>query len=165
MGRRENMGAAEIRIMVVQPVLQYLHPEVPYSLAAENLLIGTAAQESRFKYNRQLGNGPAKSIFQIEPATWNWIVDEWLEAPSRAALKEKIDRLSLPWHTKTETMEQNLQYACAVARLVYRARPNPLPDDPYDVQALGEAWKVMYNTHMGAGTVLQFTQSWQRHVA
>lgn len=39
-----------------------------YSEEAENLLMGTAAQESALgEYIRQLGNGPALGIFQMEP--------------------------------------------------------------------------------------------------
>ena len=50
-----------------------------YSEEAENLLMGTAAQESALgEYIRQLGNGPALGIFQMEPETFDDIVRNYL---------------------------------------------------------------------------------------
>ena len=49
-----------------------------YSLNAENLIMGTFAQESNFKYVRQLGGGPALGYGQMEPATFNDIVVKFL---------------------------------------------------------------------------------------
>ena len=49
------------------------------SQEAENLLMGTAAQESALgEYIRQLGNGPALGIFQMEPETFDDIVRNYL---------------------------------------------------------------------------------------
>ncbi|WP_157098735.1 hypothetical protein [Novosphingobium rosa] len=43
-----------------------------YSAAASDLLLGTAVHESGgFRWNRQLGNGPARGYFQMEVATHN----------------------------------------------------------------------------------------------
>lgn len=36
-----------------------------YSDSAHALLLGTGAQESRYQYIKQLGDGPAKSFFEI----------------------------------------------------------------------------------------------------
>lgn len=45
--------------------------------AAVNLLLGTAAQESEFgKYIRQI-RGPALGVFQMEPATFDWLRDKY----------------------------------------------------------------------------------------
>ena len=51
---------------VVALTLGELHMDSP---AAQALVLGTAAQESRLQYLVQLGNGPAREIFQMEPAT------------------------------------------------------------------------------------------------
>ena len=56
----------QFREEVVRPVLQDLKM---YSPVAENLIMGTAAQESGFTYIKQLGGGPALGMFQVEPAT------------------------------------------------------------------------------------------------
>jgi len=45
-----------------------------YSRDAEELLMLTAACESNLgHYFKQLGNGPALGIFQVEPATYDWM--------------------------------------------------------------------------------------------
>ena len=36
---------------------------------AVNLLLATGVVESRYEYIRQLGDGPARSFWQVEPAT------------------------------------------------------------------------------------------------
>ena len=51
---------------VIQPVLLDLGL---YSKAAEELLLGTAIQESRLKYLVQIGGGPALGVYQMEIAT------------------------------------------------------------------------------------------------
>ena len=58
---------------VINPVLRSMDA---WSIAAENLILGTAVQESECGYYlHQLGDGPALGIYQMEPAThddcWN----------------------------------------------------------------------------------------------
>ena len=50
-----------------------------YSPVAENLIMGTAAQESGFTYIKQLGGGPALGMFQVEPATAEDILFRYLK--------------------------------------------------------------------------------------
>ena len=52
---------------------------------AVNLLMGTAAQESHLgKYRKQIGGGPALGIFQMEPATFNDIVNNCKDRTCRS---------------------------------------------------------------------------------
>lgn len=60
------MNGKQFRIEIVRPALVTIDL---YSDAAENLVMGTAAQESHLDYVKQSGNGPALSLFQMEPAT------------------------------------------------------------------------------------------------
>lgn len=54
---------------VVVPVLKYLEPEIPYSESAVNLLLMTAAHESRGgTYLKQI-NGPALGVYQMDQLT------------------------------------------------------------------------------------------------
>jgi hypothetical protein len=149
------------RLYVVRPTLQHLDPVVPYSLAAENLLLGTALVESHLTYLRQVGGGPARGVFQIEPATHE---DVWLSylsyrpdlcqsvldlasrRPRSGSVMQKARGIAVPGH---EELEWNLAYACAIARLVYRRSPAPLPDAD-DVLGLAFLHKRVYNTVRGA---------------
>lgn len=56
-------------------------------LAAEELLFGTAIQESLLIHRQQLGGGPALGLFQMETATHNW--NNYLKSPSELANRVK----------------------------------------------------------------------------
>ena len=122
-----------------------------YSEAATNLLLGTAAQESSFgKYLRQLNNGPALSIFQIERPTFNWLKDTFKK-------KFKLDDVEF------EEIEWNLKKAIVFCRLRYFVVPHPLPDAD-DINALAAYWKKYYNTALGAGKIEEFISNYKKYV-
>ena len=52
----------------------------------------------------------------------------------------------------------NLGYATAMARLVYRRRPEPLPAAE-DIPGLAAYWKAHFNTAAGRGTAAKFIDS------
>ena len=141
----------QFRTMVVRPVLHYLSM---HSNAAENLLIGTALQESRLHYLHQLGGGPAIGVFQMEPATHDDIFENYLEY--KAVLRGKVYGLQIPQsrplNGNAAHMAGNLYYAAAMARVHYYRVPRALPG-PDDVHGLAAYWKRWYNTPLGAGTV------------
>lgn len=151
----------QMRDYIVRPVLRHLEPEIPYTLAAEQLLLGTAAQESRLGYLHQLGRGPAVGIWQMEPFTHD---DLWRTTLLGASnpLARKVRTLELPdWYgNDAKEMAGNLYYACAMARVFYRRIQAPLPP-VFDARAMGDYWKKYYNTVHGKGTVDEFIASWQ----
>ena len=69
------MDPKQLTLLVVRPTLKKLGL---YSLAAERLIVGTIYQESHAKYLKQLGNGPALGVIQMEPATYGDIWDNYL---------------------------------------------------------------------------------------
>lgn len=137
-----------------------------YSEAAENLLLGTAAVESRMGYYlKQVGGGPALGVFQMEPATHDDLWSNYL------AYSKKKPRLLGIWiHEKKYTsipsaadMVYDLQYATIMARLQYFRQPEALPDAS-DVEGLARYWKIFYNSSAGKGTVEGFMESYERYV-
>lgn len=138
-----------------------------YSPAASNLLMGTAAQESRLgTYIRQLGSGPALGIFQMEPLTHD---DIWLNyLAHRRELKRTISKY-LSWrhfgaHSSlfAEELEWNLAYATAMARVHYLRVPERLPPSN-DVEGLARYWKQHYNTPLGGGTEQEFMHNYSQY--
>lgn len=118
-----------------------------YSESALVLLLGTAAQESKFGfYIRQLNSGPALSIFQIEPATFNFLKKKY---SSRFDL-EKI---------YFEELEYNLKSAILFCRLKYLSIPIPLPE-PQNIALMAEYWKKYYNTNLGSGKISEFISNY-----
>lgn len=146
---------------VIKPVLRHLGL---WSLAAENLLLGTAAVESQLgTYLRQLGRGPALGIFQMEPDTH---ADCWRNfLRYQPELAAKVAQLVPPlyWHEGDEVPVDaealiDLRYACAMARIRYRRVKAPLPG-PTDWSALEAYHKQHYNTPLGKTRPGEFVQA------
>lgn len=152
------INPAHLRSHVITPVLQAMDM---WSPAAENLLLGTAMQESRCgEHLVQLG-GPALGIFQIEPATAHDLIFRYLDR--RPDLRRRFERSfrlldSRPvnWTSASprdiaDELITDLRFSTAVARLRYWIVPEALPAAD-DVGGLARYWKQYYNTHLGRGT-------------
>lgn len=130
-----------------------------WSLAAEELLMGTAAQESQLgTYIKQLGSGPALGVFQMEPATHADIHNNFLAYQTRL-----VKRVGSFVTYKAEDMVTDLRHAVVMARLQYYRRPEPLPDAT-DIDGQARYWKQHYNTPLGKGTVEEYLRNYQRFV-
>jgi hypothetical protein len=120
-----------------------------YSEAAVNMLLGTAAQESKFAtYLKQLGNGPALGIFQMERPTFDWLKNVY-------GNKYPIGNF--------EELEFNLKQAILLCRLRYKVVPESLPAAD-DVEGLAAYWKKYYNTPLGKGTTAEFVNNYKNFV-
>lgn len=151
-----SMNSKQVRMDLVRPVLQALDPEIPYTLAAENLILGTIAQESRGgTFIKQIG-GPALGIVQMEPVTHADHVRWLAERPDLMAKIKQVTKAGF----EAGDLVWNLAYAVAMARVHYRRVPPPLPA-PQAVAALADYWKQWYNTPLGAGTVEEFEESYR----
>ena len=151
--------SSHLRLHIVRPVLQYLDSQIPYSMAAENLLLGTCATESHMgTYLVQL-NGPAEGIFQMEPATEQDIRDNYLQY--RPELRQLVE--SLMDNSVMGQLVANNNYATAMARIHYVRVPDSLPQEN-DIPAMANYWKAYYNTPLGSGTVGKFIQDYERFV-
>lgn len=127
---------------------------------AVNLLIGTAAQESHLgRYRKQLGGGPALGIFQMEPATFDDIVKNYLRyKPELAARIERVARIS---RFKAEDLENNDLLATCMARVHYLRVRESIPSD---LEGWARYWKRYYNTPLGKGTEEEFIANYKRFV-
>lgn len=158
----------QFREMVIQPALDKL-PTVMQGRISEDLLMGTAAHESKLgTYLRQV-KGPALGVFQIEPATHKDLYVNYLAF--RPQLRRVLlsnahrecsdpDLNSLKWGKLHDELATNLIYAAMVARVIYYRAPEALPSSN-NPQELGEYWKEHYNTKLGRGTVDKFIASWR----
>ncbi len=154
------INPTQFRTLIVRPVLEHLEL---YSKAAENLLVGTALQESNLTYLHQLGGGPALGVFQMEPATHKDIWDNYLRFRRDMSARVK-DYTTASLGKEVDQLPGNLYYACAMARVHYYRVPEPLPDADND-EALGRYWKAHYNTAAGAGTVEQFVSNYRKGIS
>lgn len=131
-----------------------------YSDNAVNLLMGTAAQESRLgKYRKQIGGGPALGIFQMEPATFNDIVNNYLRY--KPELAAKIERAASVSRFKAEDIENNDLLAICMARVHYLRVKKAIPGD---LEGWATYWKRYYNTPLGKGTEEEFIANYKKYV-
>ena len=122
------------------------------SESAVNLLLGTMAAESDFgKYLWQV-RGPALGAYQVEPATFNWLMSRF-----KNILGIKYNE------TPAMQLVYDLRLSTVIARLRYWVDPNPLPGAD-DIWGLARYWKRVYNTHKGAGTPEGFVSKYKLYV-
>lgn len=149
------MDAKQLRHFIVKPTLLELGM---HSLAAENLVMGTAAQESRLLYIHQLGSGPALSLFQMEPNTYDDIWTNYLEYKEDLA-ETILNAVEVDQIPKAERMLWDLKLSAIMCRVHYRRVPKVLPAAD-NIPALAQYWKTHYNTELGAGTVEEFIRNY-----
>ena len=119
-----------------------------FSREAVELLMLTAAVESQMgTYLKQRGGGPAKGIFQMEPATHDDIWNNFIQFRPKIAeyLTGDYEVAYAP-----DEMVWNLKYAIIMARIHYLRVSSPIPRDIDDMAAY---WKKYYNTYKGKGSI------------
>ena len=131
-----------------------------YKPEAEELLMGTAAQETALgRYIRQLGSGPALGAFQMEPNTFMDIMDNYLYY--RPELKQRIIQVCNVKQLTPSTLMYNLKVAIIFCRLHYLRVSEPLP---VTVKGMAKYWKEYYNTSLGSGTEAEFIEHYHKYV-
>ena len=141
-----------------QTIIEVLHEINMHSDNAVNLLMGTAAQESNFKYVRQIGGGPALGYFQMEPATFKDICNKWLIYQDQK-LWAKVYELCNVKRFHPDDLAWNVKLMIVFARFHYRRVKEELPND---LEGYANYWKDHYNTHLGKGKVSEFIENYHR---
>jgi hypothetical protein len=130
-----------------------------YSLEAEDLVLGTIAQESAGgEYIEQI-NGPALGICQMEPATHDDIWKHWLVY--KTSLQARIVSFTTSKKPKADELRWNLKYAIAMCRVFYLRKPGAIP---LTLKSQAEYWKKHYNTYLGAGSVEEYIRNYKKYV-
>ena len=154
------MNPQQLREQVIRPTLKRIGL---WSQAAEDLILGTACQESHCgKYLRQLGCKGAIGAFgvwQMELATARDIYDNFLRY--KPDLKAKVESLRNPSQELTESLTTNLMYACAMCRIHYLRVPEPLPTGT--IESLAKYYKKYYNTIKGKATEQEFINNFNKY--
>ena len=144
------MTPTEIRESIIVPVVEALGG----GEAAVNLIYRTGLAESGYRVTRQQGGGPALGYWQMEPATYDDIWQNFLVYRMGLAdlvkdflIGNEIDQLA--------QLEDNHEFACAMCRVHYMRVSARLPA-PEDIEGQADYWKAHYNTPTGRGTVQHF---------
>jgi len=136
--------------------------------AAVELILGTGIIESRYKYWKQIGGGPAISFYQIEGNTavdncHNFLrfrgslTDRCVHAtfiPKRHWVKPSV----LDWST---LLEINVASAIVHCRIKYWRAPAPMPET---IAGAAAYWKRWYNTEEGAGSEEEYIEQVSKYL-
>lgn len=128
---------------------------LPFNENVVNLIAETACQESACgKYIKQLNNGPAKGIFQCEPATAKDIMKNYVAY--KPAIRSKLNEIYIHYLTLEDNLMYNLAYSVAICRIHYLRVAESVPDT---VEGRAVYWKKYYNTSLGKGTVEEYIKN------
>jgi hypothetical protein len=157
------MNPQDLKDYVVTPILFAISDFIPFSEPAENLILGTGAQESHFYYLDQTvsGPGPAYGIYQMEAETHNAHLS-WLK--QKPEFWSFVQGYQLQHIDNCLEMVGNLYYATIMCRIHYWRKAEPLPA-AHDVEGMARYWKKYYNTFAGKGTEAEFVSNYNRLVA
>lgn len=150
-----RMDVESFKLDLVRPVLKVTNM---WSMAAEQLIVGTALAESGLRFVTQLAGGPGLSFMQIEPKSYYDVIEylAWKHELKSRVLSACYMEI-FPDHT---CLTWNLRLSILIARLIYWRRPEPLPSYG-DVAGMSQYWKDFYNSSLGKGTVEHYIQSWE----
>jgi len=128
-----------------------LHELGMWSYDAEALILRTAAAESRYKYLRQIGTGPARSFWQVESETAIDNIKNYLSfRKSKLELVAKISQTSpdiitsLDDNSASSMLTNNIAFAICMARLKYWRIPKKIPAKD-DIEGQGNYYIKYYN--------------------
>lgn len=142
----------QLRLLIVRPTIEELGA---WSQSAEELLLGTAAVETRLGRHIKQIYGPALGIYQMEPSTHDDIWESYLSAKKNWLLKKRIKNQSCRSSICADELVGNMYYSTAMARTQYLRVSEPLPEY-HDIAGLARYWKQYYNTEQGAGRIEDF---------
>ena len=156
----------EIRDLVLR-TLTKLGPKYASSDAID-LLIGTAIIESRFKYIKQLGDGPASGFWQVESDTALDNNLNWLrfrpKTMDRCVVATYIPKRYWVKGTKADwrfLLKTNITAGIVHARIKYYRSPLAIPKT---LKGQAEYWKKIYNTEQGAGDPKEYVEDVGKYI-
>ena len=125
---------------------------------AVELLLGTAARESRLgKFPDRPGMGGV-GPFQVNPKTEEHLWESYLKQNPKLA--KNLTRVTGVAGPNPEALKGNFPYSAVMARLAYtRAKNEPIPSR-HDPVGMANYWKNHYNTAAGQGTPEGFLETY-----
>ncbi len=148
-------SADDLRQPVIRDTLKYLHD---WSPAAENLLLGTAIQESGLGFS--LREGRCSGIYHISAATHKAIWDRYLiDEPEIASRVRGLAGQHSFFEDPHGELTTNMKYATAIAWYVYKRSGKELPDAD-DLEALATFWHRHFHSR-ATGSVKEFVRNYR----
>lgn len=148
----------QLRLEIIRPALRGIEK---WSPEAENLLLGTAAQESRLGEFLIRLDGSALGIFGMHPDVHDDIRNNYLRNNPVIGLQAlSASGAASYWST---WMISNLRYAAIFCRLHYLRMPAALPSVD-DIEGMARYWKRYYITSQIEATESDFVANYRKYV-
>ncbi len=143
----------------IKEIVEYaLYRIDAYSDDALALVVRTGMAESGYRALKGYGEGnPAIGFFQIEPATMNDMINNYIKYRSHY----KKNLISLGMNFKKDTIMSvisNIGVQAALCRIHYRRDRHSIPSWD-DLEGQAKYWKRVYNTSLGRGTTEHFIEA------
>lgn len=130
------------------------------------MFVGIAATESGFKHRAQIGGGPARGLFGVEPDTAFDVYLNYLRRKS--AMLQRLMTLSFDMPVfffparicLPDLLKVWDDFSFLIARCVLLRRPEPIPTD---IEGQARYYKHWYNTPDGAGSVKKYLRDWEAY--
>jgi hypothetical protein len=135
--------ATDLRELIIRPTLQWLND---WSQSAENLLMGTVAQESQLGFRMQSDKNCGLGLYRISASTHTQVWDEFLVTDPELA--SRLRGLASQQQFLTSPHNElivNLSYASGVAWMIYKRHQLNLADN-LSVHDFAEYWLSYYST-------------------
>lgn len=151
-------AADEFRQLIVRDTLRSIDDWAP---AHENILLGTAAQESSMGLSLKCGR--LLGIYRISPNTHRAVWDKYLvHHPELASRVRGLAGQHSFIRDPHGELISNLKYATAIAWLIYHRAGQALPADD-DIPGLARYWHRHFRAKASA-QVADFIASYQQHI-
>ncbi len=149
---------SELQHLVIRPTLEYLGE---YSLAAQTLLMATAAMESELGFHLKNDQNQGLGVYQISPRSHQYLWNRYLaKDPDMASkvrgLASQHEFLMSP-HSELAT---NLRYATAIAWMMYKRKGKTLPEAE-DIAGMAKFWRRHFHSRPQA-SVNAFMERYQK---
>jgi hypothetical protein len=138
---------------IIAWTLEFMEMDSP---EAREMIYRTGMAETGFRAIEQYGNGPAVGFFQVEPATINDTIENYVSY--RPAIKSKLWELGFDEKDSKIRVMSSIALQVAFCRLKYRRDKHALPKCG-DLEGQAEYWKRVYNSYKGKGTVKHFIEA------
>lgn len=112
------------------------------TLARQQQVLGTGFKESGYVHTVQMGGGPALGFFQMEPATHDDLIVNFIAY--RPELASALYAATGSYEPSADRLRTDPAYAALMCGIDYLRSPIALPK-PYDPFAQASMWKRAYN--------------------
>ena len=143
----------------IKEIVEYaLYRIDAYSDDALTLVVRTGMAESGYRALKGYGEGnPAIGFFQIEPATLNDMIDNYIKY--RSHYEKNLISLGMNFQKDTiMSVMSNIGGQAALCRIHYRRDKHSIPSWD-DLEGQAKYWKRVYNTNLGRGITEHFIKA------